>query len=95
MILFRKNRTDRPLEVIGKRNKYREVPLNATARQALEGYLSTLPAQAVFLFPSGVTVLTLVVAIANGRSHERRDDDNVCVPNTPVENTLGRVWSIW
>jgi integrase/recombinase XerD len=40
------------LEVIGKRNKYREVPLNATARKALEEYLPTLPAESVFLFPS-------------------------------------------
>jgi integrase/recombinase XerD len=43
------------LEVIGKRNKYREVPLNATARKVLEEYLSTLPSQMVFLFPSGKT----------------------------------------
>lgn len=43
------------LEVIGKRNKYREVPLNATARKALEEYLSTLPANAISLFPSGKT----------------------------------------
>src|SRR6266487_2877519 len=31
------------LEIIGKRNKYREVPLNATARKMLEEYLPTLP----------------------------------------------------
>ena len=43
------------LEVIGKRNKYREVPLNATARKALEEYLSTLPAGSISLFPSGKT----------------------------------------
>jgi integrase/recombinase XerD len=43
------------LEVTGKRNKYREVPLNATARKALEEYLPTLPSDAVFLFPSGKT----------------------------------------
>ena len=43
------------LEVIGKRNKYREVPLNATARNVLEEYLSTLPPRAVSLFPSGKT----------------------------------------
>jgi len=43
------------LEIIGKRNKYREVPLNITARKALEEYLSTLPSQAVFLFPSNKT----------------------------------------
>ena len=43
------------LEVIGKRNKYREVPLNATARKALEEYLSTLPSECITLFPSGKT----------------------------------------
>jgi integrase/recombinase XerD len=40
------------LEVIGKRNKYREVPLNTTARKVLEEYLPTLPHETVFLFPS-------------------------------------------
>ena len=43
------------LEIIGKRNKYREVPLNATARKMLEEYLPTLPADTAFLFPSGKT----------------------------------------
>jgi integrase/recombinase XerD len=43
------------LEVIGKRNKYREVPLNTTARKVLEEYLPTLPPATVFLFPSGKT----------------------------------------
>ena len=43
------------LEVIGKRNKYREVPLNVTARKVLEEYLPTLPAGTEFLFPSGKT----------------------------------------
>jgi integrase/recombinase XerD len=43
------------LEIIGKRNKYREVPLNATARKALEEYLSSLPSDIVPLFPSGKT----------------------------------------
>jgi integrase/recombinase XerD len=43
------------LEIIGKRNKYREVPLNATARKVLEEYLPTLPPDAVYLFPSGKT----------------------------------------
>ena len=43
------------LEIIGKRNKYREVPLNATARKMLEEYLPTLPPTAVFLFPSSKT----------------------------------------
>jgi integrase/recombinase XerD len=43
------------LEVIGKRNKYREVPLNATARLVLEEYLPTLPPDGACLFPSGKT----------------------------------------
>jgi integrase/recombinase XerD len=43
------------LEVIGKRNKYREVPLNATARKVLKEYLPTLPPTTVFLFPSAKT----------------------------------------
>jgi len=43
------------LEVTGKRNKYREVPLNATARKMLEEYLPTLSPSTVFLFPSGKT----------------------------------------
>ena len=43
------------LEIMGKRNKYREVPLNATARKVLEEYLPTLPADTVYLFPSGKT----------------------------------------
>ncbi len=43
------------LEIIGKRNKYREVPLNATARKVLEEYLSALPSHTVFLFPSSKT----------------------------------------
>ena len=43
------------LEIIGKRNKYREVPLNATARKILEEYLPTLPPDTIFLFPSSKT----------------------------------------
>jgi integrase/recombinase XerD len=43
------------LEIIGKRNKYREVPLNATARLVLSEYLPTLAPDTVFLFPSGKT----------------------------------------
>jgi integrase/recombinase XerD len=43
------------LEIIGKRNTYRDVPLNATARKMLEEYLPTLPLDAAFLFPSGKT----------------------------------------
>jgi integrase/recombinase XerD len=47
------------LEVIGKRNKHREVPLNATARKALEEYLATLPFDSISLFPSGETKAAL------------------------------------
>ena len=43
------------LEVVGKRNKYREVPLNVTARKVLEEYLSTLPSESISLFPSSKT----------------------------------------
>ncbi|WP_223070529.1 tyrosine-type recombinase/integrase [Paenibacillus caui] len=39
----------------GKRNKQREVPLNATCRAILERYLMELPKQAPFLFPSEKT----------------------------------------
>lgn len=39
----------------GKRNKHREVPLNATIRGALENYLSTLPEDSAYLFPSEKT----------------------------------------
>jgi integrase/recombinase XerD len=38
--------------VYGKRNKYREVPLNSTARDALTSYLQTLPHESTYLFPS-------------------------------------------
>ena len=40
------------VEIRGKGNKYREVPLNATARAALGEYLPTLPPDACYLFPS-------------------------------------------
>jgi integrase/recombinase XerC len=40
------------LKVWGKRNKYREVPLNATARTALADYLATPAQAAAFLFLS-------------------------------------------
>ncbi len=43
------------LKVYGKRNKYREVPLNTTARKALADYLADLPAERVYLFPSEKT----------------------------------------
>lgn len=41
--------------IYGKRNKYREVPLNRTARAALDGYLPTCAADTVYLFPSAKT----------------------------------------
>ena len=43
------------LRVTGKGNKYREVPLNATARALLGTYLATPAAQGAHLFPSGKT----------------------------------------
>jgi len=39
----------------GKRNKQREVPLNSTARAALESYIPTLSKDCIYLFPSGKT----------------------------------------
>jgi integrase/recombinase XerC len=44
------------LSVVGKRNKYREVPLNATARAALQVYLDTLAPDTLYLFPSHRTL---------------------------------------
>lgn len=43
------------LRIIGKRNKVREVPLNATARSVLGRYLETLPQESSYLFPSEKT----------------------------------------
>ncbi len=40
------------LEVWGKRGKYREVPLNSTAREALSEWIAELPEGAPCLFPS-------------------------------------------
>jgi integrase/recombinase XerD len=40
------------LKVYGKRGKYREVPLNATAREALSEWLKGLPTGSEWLFPS-------------------------------------------
>jgi integrase/recombinase XerC len=40
------------LEVWGKRGKYREVPLNFTAREALTEWIAELPEEAPCLFPS-------------------------------------------
>jgi len=39
----------------GKRNKQREVPLNAACRAALENYLAVLPSDSRYLFPSEKT----------------------------------------
>jgi integrase/recombinase XerD len=43
------------IEVIGKRNKYRYVPLNATARSVLREYMVALPPNTIHLFPSEKT----------------------------------------
>ena len=40
------------LTVYGKRGKYREVPLNVTAREALRDWMETLPEESSWLFPS-------------------------------------------
>ncbi len=40
------------LKVWGKRGKYREVPLNVTAREALSEWIAELPEEATCLFPS-------------------------------------------
>ncbi|MDP9474370.1 MAG: tyrosine-type recombinase/integrase [Actinomycetota bacterium] len=40
------------LQVWGKRGKYREVPLNSTAREALSAWIAELPEGAPCLFPS-------------------------------------------
>ncbi|HEX6290941.1 MAG TPA: tyrosine-type recombinase/integrase [Herpetosiphonaceae bacterium] len=40
------------LAIYGKRNKYREVPLNGTARTVLDEYLPTLPLGGAWLFVS-------------------------------------------
>ncbi len=47
------------LRIWGKRNKYREVPLNATARGALTEWLASLPEHQAYLFPSARTGLGL------------------------------------
>lgn len=43
------------LRIWGKRNKYREVPLNVTARKVLSEWLEVLPAGEAYLFPSNRT----------------------------------------
>ena len=43
------------LRITGKRRKVREVPLNTTARLALNQYLETLPPECQYLFPSEKT----------------------------------------
>ncbi len=40
------------LTIYGKRGKYREVPLNVTAREALSEWLGVLPEDSVWLWPS-------------------------------------------
>ena len=49
------NKRSGSLQVHGKRNKYREVPLNLTARTALATYLVVLPPGSGCLFPSEKT----------------------------------------
>jgi integrase/recombinase XerC len=52
--LYLRKRSGR-VQVYGKRNKYREVPLNVTARRVLEEYLPTIPVNSIYLFPSHKT----------------------------------------
>lgn len=47
------------LRIIGKRKKVREIPLNSTARLALNQYLETLSLEEQYLFPSEKTHRTL------------------------------------
>jgi integrase/recombinase XerC len=49
------NKRSGSMQVHGKRNKYREVPHNATARKALEDYLVTMPNAGPYLFMSEKT----------------------------------------
>ncbi len=49
------NKRSGSVQVHGKGNKYREVPLNTTARNALEEYLVVLPEERSYLFPSEKT----------------------------------------
>ena len=49
------NKRSGVLRVRGKRNKYREVPLNSTARDALTVYLVTVPKETPALFCSHKT----------------------------------------
>ncbi len=53
------NKRSGVLRVRGKRNKYREVPLNSTARDALTTYLATIPTDAPALFCSHKTGVAL------------------------------------
>lgn len=43
------------VRVVGKRNNYREIPLNAIARRALEEYMRTISKDVAYLFPSEKT----------------------------------------
>ncbi len=76
------------LAIYGKRNKYREVPLNSTARQVLEPYLAHLPPTVPYLFPSnkGRVENTMVsVSHVDGPLHEKRADDvNVSALRQPA-----------
>ncbi|MBV9595392.1 MAG: tyrosine-type recombinase/integrase [Chloroflexi bacterium] len=40
------------VSIYGKRNKFREVPLNSTARNALASYMQSLPSESAYLSPS-------------------------------------------
>jgi len=64
------------VRVYGKRNKYREVPLNSTVRDTLRTYLAALPMDTPCLFPSRKGDET-----AGGEAGE--DTTRMAVPITP------------
>lgn len=67
------------LKVYGKRNKYREVPLNATARAALTEYLASIAKKHLVLFASyrtnrALTARALGSMITKYATHARLSD---------------------
>lgn len=76
------------LEVIGKRNKYHEVPLNATARKALEEYLSTLPCSPLGKLKKLFQNVRLVIS---SKSMRRRRSSPMLVLMT-CATVLGIAW---
>ena len=67
------------LEVYGKRNKYREVPLNATVRKALLEYLTTLEGD--WLFISRKTKSAITTTQRESVASLAKQDDGTFVPS--------------